>query len=83
MIIDLLPKAIIRRNSEQSEMSYKGCRAYFESIIDNPYKRGREAPFYMDGGEGGMIRAARSPLRGRPAAVVSRRCAPLGSNPAI
>ena len=26
----------------------------FESTIANPYKKGREAPFYMDGGEGGI-----------------------------
>jgi hypothetical protein len=28
MIIDVWPKAIIRRNSEQSEMTYKDCRTY-------------------------------------------------------
>ena len=37
----------------------------FESTGENSWEKGHKTPFPMNGGEGGIIRAARSPRRGR------------------
>jgi hypothetical protein len=55
-----LSRGSARRSARTRPSEFRG----FESTINNPWKKGREAPFSMDGGEGGIRTHGGSRLNG-------------------